>query len=146
MTVFLKTTITTAGTFPVIGVLIILRIIYGQYLVNFVYSTSSARASSWLFVVVLLFVQKACFIFIQGVLLALMPKIKPGTYHRRCTSLIIASIKIGVVNQVSNFLVGTMVMPYWLKLAGMRVGKKVHVSSYIQFGHPFSVTVDERQM
>ena len=61
-----------------------------------------------------------------------MPKIKPGTYHRRCTPHIIASIKIEVVNEVSHFLMGAMAMPYWLKLAGMRVGKDVHVGNYIQ--------------
>ena len=70
-------------------------------------------------------------------------RVPEGTFSRWSGAYVRAWLKPLLVDQASKWLYGALFWPYWLRLAGMRVGRDCEISSLIDTV-PESVTIGQR--
>ncbi|OFZ49709.1 MAG: hypothetical protein A2577_07525 [Bdellovibrionales bacterium RIFOXYD1_FULL_36_51] len=72
-----------------------------------------------------------CFIrlILQAMFCRILGPIKPGYYCRYGTKYIHMWLKDMMVELAGNTLSGTLFWPYWLRLAGMKIGKNCEIST-----------------
>jgi non-ribosomal peptide synthetase-like protein len=87
-----------------------------------------------------------CFIrlVLQALFCRLLGEIKPGYYCRYGTKYIHMWLKDMMVELSGNTLSGTLYWPYWLRLAGMKIGKNCEISTIMNVV-PELVNIDCRQ-
>ena len=73
----------------------------------------------------------------------LMGTVPDGTFSRWSSTYVRAWLKPVLVDNASKWLYGTLFWPYWLRLAGMRVGRDCEISSLIDTV-PESVTIGDK--
>jgi non-ribosomal peptide synthetase-like protein len=72
-----------------------------------------------------------------------MGRVRDGAFSRWSAAYVRAWLKPVIVDNGSKWLYGTLFWPYWLRLAGMRVGRDCEISSLIDTV-PESVTIGDR--
>jgi non-ribosomal peptide synthetase-like protein len=65
----------------------------------------------------------------QALALKALGRVKPSSLERWSLAHLRVSIKCGAVEEAGRWLAGTLLWPVWLKLAGMRIGRKCEISS-----------------
>ncbi|MBL7223545.1 MAG: AMP-binding protein [Candidatus Brocadiae bacterium] len=68
---------------------------------------------------------------IQAVVMRLLGAIQPGVISRWCPGYVRIWLKAGMIDAAGGWLSGTLFWPAWLRLAGMRIGRKSEISTII---------------
>ncbi|MEW5982571.1 MAG: amino acid adenylation protein, partial [Acidobacteriota bacterium] len=101
-----------------------------------------ARVLAWLshpavsargvaFVIAGAFIIVAARLVTQGVAMRIMGRVKPGVFSQWSAESIRVWTKTGIVDATSRWLSGGLFWPWWLRLAGMRIGRNCEVSTII---------------
>jgi non-ribosomal peptide synthetase-like protein len=67
----------------------------------------------------------------QAVALRALGRVEPSRVRRRSLSHLRISIKCAAVEEAGRWLAGTLLWPVWLRLAGMRLGRKCEISTIV---------------
>jgi non-ribosomal peptide synthetase-like protein len=67
----------------------------------------------------------------QALSLRLWGRVRPGVMSRWSFGFIRLWLKTGTVSSAGNWLSGTLFWPFWLRLAGMRVGRGCEISTIV---------------
>lgn len=73
----------------------------------------------------------ASWLVLQALLLRFAPRVRPGVISQRSVEAMLIHFKTGVVESAGRWLSGTMFWPWWLRLAGMRIGRGCEISTII---------------
>jgi non-ribosomal peptide synthetase-like protein len=68
-------------------------------------------------------------LFMSGIVIRLLGPVRPGVYSRWRGQYIRIKIKQGLLEGVGKTLSGTLFWPWWLRLAGMRLGRNCEIST-----------------
>jgi non-ribosomal peptide synthetase-like protein len=68
---------------------------------------------------------------LQAVALRAMGRVRPGVWSQWSLEAIRIWVKTGVVDSASRWLSGAVFWPWWLRLAGMRIGRRCEISTII---------------
>lgn len=84
-----------------------------------------------------------CSLVLDALACRLMGRVRDGIMSRWSAAYVRAWLKPQIVDNASKWLYGTLFWPYWLRLAGMRVGRDCEISSLIDTV-PESVTIGDK--
>ena len=70
-------------------------------------------------------------LLLQAVALRTLGRVRPGVWSQWSLEAIRIWVKTGVVDSASRWLSGAVFWPWWLRLAGMRIGRRCEISTII---------------
>jgi non-ribosomal peptide synthetase-like protein len=70
-------------------------------------------------------------LLLRAVALRLLGRVRPGTWSQWSLDAIRIWAKTSLVDSASHWLSGAVFWPWWLRLAGMRIGKRCEISTII---------------
>ncbi len=68
---------------------------------------------------------------LEALFLRALGRVPPGTISRLDPAYVRVALKSEVLQAAGDWLAGTLLWPYWLRLAGMRVGRNCEISTII---------------
>ncbi|MCU0981772.1 MAG: phosphopantetheine-binding protein, partial [Pirellulaceae bacterium] len=81
-------------------------------------------------------------LLLQAIALRAMGRVRPGVWSQSSLEAIRIWVKTGVVDSASRWLSGALFWPWWLRLAGMRIGRRCEISTIIDVV-PETVALDD---
>jgi non-ribosomal peptide synthetase-like protein len=91
--------------------------------------TASVGAIAWLIAVTM--VSLASWLILQALVLRFGPRVRPGVMSQWSFEAMLVHFKSGAVESAGRWLSGAMFWPWWLRLAGMRIGRGCEISTII---------------
>src|SRR6185295_15423218 len=70
-------------------------------------------------------------LILQALVVRLLPKVPAGTYSRWGTTWLLLWVRTGLLEAAGSWLAGSLYWPKWLRLAGMRIGRKSELSTIL---------------
>ncbi len=70
-------------------------------------------------------------LLLEAALCRALGRINPGTIPRSSAAFLRVWMKTGMVQSAGNWLYGTLLWPFWLRLAGAKIGKDCEISTII---------------
>lgn len=91
----------------------------------------SVTTRAGLLVMVLTFVSLPLTLVWSALVMRAMGRVEPGVYPRWSLGYLRAWLKAGMLRLAGEWLTGTVFWPHWLRLAGMKIGRKCEISTII---------------